>query len=336
MSGILARREDAASRDLTVLTYHRVLPETRCAGYPFPSLVMPVGAFHAQVRWLVAHGEVLPLSKALERRVDDSRARRRVFALTFDDGYHDASDVAAAVLEDAGVRGTFFVTTGFVGTNELLWFDRAALLFAAVDERTRRAIVERICGEGGPIVHPPVGADGASWTRHIKGCRPEVRASILTELERAAGGALSADGFGSLSVTQLVQMHRRGHEIGSHTVSHTMLPGLDEASLRSELEKARDSISGWIGGDVLGFCYPNGDHDQRSAAAVARAGHAYACTTRDGTHAPGGDLFRIPRVDVAPLRVLDGGRRLDVTAFRRELCGLYRHRGRVAAHRDAR
>jgi peptidoglycan/xylan/chitin deacetylase (PgdA/CDA1 family) len=106
-----------------------------------------------------------------------------------------------------------------------------------------------------------------------------------------------------------------------------MLPDLDDAALKFELESSRDAISSWVGGRVLGFCYPNGDHDERSVAAVVRAGHAYACTTLDGVHPPGDDPFRIRRVDVVPERVMDGARRLDVTAFRRELCGLHPRRG---------
>jgi len=326
MSGILAHRERGMTSGLTVLMYHRVLPEERCAGYPLPSLVMPLGVFREQVRWLVAHGEVLPLAEALTRNGSGDDGRRRAFALTFDDGYNDAWEIVADVLEDTGIRGTFFVTTGFVGTNELLWFDQAALLFAAVSEPLRQEIAQEVCGERRAGERPQGGADGATWTKYLKGCDTEDRAGILSSLERATGGSPKADGFRALSVAQLVELHRRGHEIGSHTVSHAMLPHLDDASLKSEVEDARDAISSWLGGTVQGFCYPNGDHDERSVAAVVRAGHAYACTTHPGLHLLGGDPYRIRRVDIVPQRVTDGSGNLDETAFRRELCGLYRRR----------
>lgn len=325
LSGFLARHERNAARHLTVLMYHRVLPEERCARYPFPSLVMPRDAFREQVRWLAAHGDVLPLAEALAR--NGEHARRPAFALTFDDGYDDSSDHVAEVLEDVGVRGTFFVTTGFVGTSDLLWFDRAALLFAELAEPARRAIVQQVCGEHESDECPRPGSDVATWTGHLKNCSPKARAAILSALELATGGPPPLEGHRSLSVAQLVEMHGRGHEIGSHTVSHAMLPELDDASLQKELHDARDAISSWIGGDVPGFCYPNGDHDERTVAAVARAGHVYSCTTRDGLHPHGGDPFRIRRVGIDPRRVLSGSCRLDVTAFRRELCGLYRRYG---------
>jgi peptidoglycan/xylan/chitin deacetylase (PgdA/CDA1 family) len=125
-------------------------------------------------------------------------------------------------------------------------------------------------------------------------------------------------------VDELVELHRNGHEIGSHTVSHPLLSKLHAEGMRGEVALARGRLSEWLGGDVPGFCYPNGDFDARVVAAVARAGHSYACTTRSGIHRAGDDPFTIRRVDVVPDRTLDGARRFDETAFRRELCGLYR------------
>ena len=42
MTGLLAARERELAGGLTVLGYHRVLPEASCPGYPFPSLAMPL------------------------------------------------------------------------------------------------------------------------------------------------------------------------------------------------------------------------------------------------------------------------------------------------------
>jgi peptidoglycan/xylan/chitin deacetylase (PgdA/CDA1 family) len=321
--GILERRERDAARDLTILTYHRVLGAERSAAYPFGSLAMPIGAFRDQLRWFAAHYEVLPLAQALERIQSTTRSARPLLALTFDDGYSDSDD-AAQELEQVGMRGTFFVTTGFVGTRGLLWFDRAVLLFAEVSERVRREIVLQVCGVRNLDRLPNAGSSPARWTAHLKRLGPAQRAAILAALECTVGGPPAVDGYQALSVAQLRALHARGHEIGSHSVSHGLLPELDDVALRDEVENARDALGAWIGTTVSGFCYPNGDCDARVVAAVARAGHRYACTTRDGLHRPGDDPFLIRRVDVVPERALDGSRQFAATALRREMCGLYR------------
>lgn len=322
VSGLLASRERSAAGSLTVLTYHRVLPRQDCLDYPFPALVMPLGAFRRQVDWLAANGEVLPLSEAISRC--EQGTRRNLYALTFDDGYHDSSEVVADVLEQAGLRGTFFATTGFVGANELLWFDRSALLFAAATESLRHETAERICGDQRRDERPRRGAGPAEWTGFLKGCGPLERSAFLARLQLAVGDPVGVRRFRPMRVEQVVDMHRRGHELGSHGVSHPMLPQLDDAELRRELEGSRSILSDWIGQPVRGFCYPNGDHDDRCVAAVVRAGYAHACTTRNGIHRPFGDPMRMRRVEISPRRVLDRMGRFDSTAFRRELCRLFR------------
>jgi peptidoglycan/xylan/chitin deacetylase (PgdA/CDA1 family)/GT2 family glycosyltransferase len=325
-SGLLARRERGSADGLTVLMYHRVLEDADCADYPFPSLVMPVSAFREQVEWLAGRGEVVPLAEALRRLGRGDRRTAPLYSLTFDDGYSDAREIASGVLEDAGVRGTFFVTTGFVGSPDMLWFDRAAALFARLPDDARRRVVP--AGRGGiPRAGlPGPGSTPGRWAAALKLLPPGERDAVLAALEDEAGATPSADGFRALTVEQLVDLHRRGHEIGSHTRSHPILPGLDDEALRLEIVQARRTLSGWLGVDVPGFCYPNGDHDARVVGEVGRAGHAYACTTLDGIHRQGDDPYRIRRVGLVWDRVVGGTRAFDATAFRRELCGLYRRR----------
>ena len=331
LSGVLARRELDEAGGLTVLTYHRVLPAERCARYPFPSLAMPVDAFRAQVRWLADRREVLPLSQALEvARAGGARARP-LCALTFDDGHHDAA-VAAEILEESGLRGTFFVTTGFVGSRRLLWFDAAARLVAALPDSARRSLVLQACGAPAPSL-PPAGAGPAAWVALLKRVGARRRAAVLAALESAAGGAPEAGDDRSLDVAQLLSLRRGGHEIGSHSVSHEILTDLDDNELAREVQDAQQTLRGWLGAEAPGFCYPNGDHDTRVAAAVARAGHRYACTTSDGSFRAGDDGYCVPRVDVVAERLLSTTDGFSELAFRRELCGLYRRRAGAGSRR---
>ena len=324
LSGLLARRELGEADGLTVLTYHRVLPAERCAGYPFPSLAMPADAFRAQVRWLAARRDVLPLAQALEAARAGGTRARPLCALTFDDGHHDAA-VAAGILEESGLRGSFFVTTGFVGSARLLWFDAAARLFGALAEPARRALVREACGAPVPPLPRPGSGPGA-WVALLKRVGAKRRAAVLSALESAAGGAPEAGDDRALGVAELVALRRAGHEIGSHSVSHAILTELDDAELDREVQGARRALRGWLGEEAPGFCYPNGDHDARVAAAVARAGHLYACTTREGSFRAHDDGYRVPRVDVVAERLLSATDGFSELAFRRELCGLYRRR----------
>ena len=96
-SGLMTLFERAMRRRLTILTYHRVLPEATCQDYPFPAMAMPLGAFREQVRWLADRCELRSVSEALAAPEPPGTSgppgpggrRRPVVCLTFDDGYAD-------------------------------------------------------------------------------------------------------------------------------------------------------------------------------------------------------------------------------------------------------
>jgi polysaccharide deacetylase family protein (PEP-CTERM system associated) len=52
-------------------------------------------------------------------------------------------------------------------------------------------------------------------------------------------------------------IHHRGHEVGSHSMSHTLLPGLSTAQLDTELMESKKLLEDLLGGPVLGFRAPN-------------------------------------------------------------------------------
>jgi peptidoglycan/xylan/chitin deacetylase (PgdA/CDA1 family) len=323
--GVLAWFERRMRGVPTVLTYHRVLPDVQCARYPFPSLVMPLSMFEQQVAWLAARAEVRPLRElhaCLATR--GSGSGRALVAVTFDDGYHDNAELAAPVLERFGVRGTFFVTTGFVGDGAAMWYDRAATAVGALGDDAVRVAIGRTVAVPSPaqLAADRVGA----WVETLKACGPAERRAAVEALARAAGAAAGdVDGsFRAMRPADVGRLADAGHEIGSHSHSHEILTSLEDDELERELALSRRRIEQWTGRPVAGFCYPNGSVDDRVAAATARAGYAYACTTsppsRRAAHA---DRHRLPRVDVTRRRVVGRGDSFDLTAFRAEISSLH-------------
>ena len=138
---------------------------------------------------------------------------------------------------------------------------------------------------------------------------------------KPAVGHLPLEGFAAMSRPQVVNLHSRGHEVGSHTLSHPVLPRLDDRELRHEVTGSKHQLETWLDAPVPGFCYPNGDHDERSVRAVSEAGYSYACTTLPGLHTGASDPFRIARVDVTPGAVTGPTGSASLTALRAEICG---------------
>jgi peptidoglycan/xylan/chitin deacetylase (PgdA/CDA1 family)/GT2 family glycosyltransferase len=109
-----------------------------------------------------------------------------------------------------------------------------------------------------------------------------------------------------LDAHELRQVATRGTDVGSHSRTHPDLTALDEDELRAEVAGSREDLRSLDGDWASAFAYPQGRHDPRVCAAVRVAGYRAAFTVAPGVARPGGDLLRIPRIEVhrgdSPLR----------------------------------
>lgn len=302
-------------RGVTILTYHRVLPDKQCSAYPFPSLAMPLQKFRQHVKLLASHCTVLPVRAAYSSATVPSPSRPQV-CVSFDDGYADNFQYAAPILEEFNMRATFFITADFVATRQLMWFDQAALLWNQIGPNQLQAV---LC----PIYKNMAGLCAmvslGDWIGLLKSCNTQLRRAILIAATQSSHSLDSQD-YSPMSLQQVAELHHRGHEIASHTLTHPLLPQLENSDLRRELQESRRLLTLWTGANVEGFSYPNGDHDERTVAAVKQAGYNYACTTIRGINSTDHDPMQLCRVQVDPRRVRAHPNFLSELEFRAELC----------------
>jgi peptidoglycan/xylan/chitin deacetylase (PgdA/CDA1 family) len=79
--------------------------------------------FESFCRFFQSHFKVVPLSA----QIAGCRERRNMggtLSITLDDGYRDNAEVAAPILRKLGLPATFFVTTGFIGTDYVPQWDQ--------------------------------------------------------------------------------------------------------------------------------------------------------------------------------------------------------------------
>jgi len=116
-----------------VLMYHKIDAQVPTSPVGRDLTVEPA-AFEAQLRYLHAHGIATITASELAHDVARGVRPERVVVLTFDDGYEDAATVALPLLRKYGARGTFFVSSGFVGTpRHLTWNEMRAMRAAGME-----------------------------------------------------------------------------------------------------------------------------------------------------------------------------------------------------------
>ncbi len=91
--------------------------------------------------------------------------------------------------------------------------------------------------------------------------------------------------------------------IGSHTVTHTILPQMPDDVLHDELIQSKHYLEELIGKPCKSFSYPNGSFMQRDVEAV-REVYEIAFTVEQRNPRPNDDLMLVPRIGVtcAPVR----------------------------------
>ena len=103
--------------------------------------------------------------------------------------------------------------------------------------------------------------------------------------------------FRIMDTQQVRKVAAAGHEVGSHTMTHVRLAGVDPTQLAVEVGESRRVLEDVLQSEVPGFCYPWGSYDAASADAVRAAGYDNACVT--GDYEPG-DRVTLPRCYVSP------------------------------------
>lgn len=326
-AGVLDVLSRAATRKLTVLMYHRVLPDRLAASYPLANLVVRESIFRSQMRWLASSTHVVPLGEALRARRHLGSQGMPVVSVTFDDGYQDNCDVAAPVMEEHGLRGTFFVATDFVEGTGTLWFDEAGFAFGQLGAARCTELLRptRSFTDLGSIL---------SW---LKTRGHEGRALALADLRAHTSALPRGLVYDAMSPAQVRGLHESGHEVGSHSRTHSILTQLSPSQVADELASSRERVAEWTGEAPIGFCYPNGNVDDVAARAVRCVGYGYACTTSRGVNTRGTDRYRLRRLMVAESSTsFPVGHHVDVL-FAAEVFGLHwmlrRLRETVRRHR---
>lgn len=304
---------------LSVVTFHRVLPEAERLAYPYPGLVVTPQELDAFLAYFMEHFDCGALATQHERYLAGESSSRPLLALTFDDGQYDNYRNARPLLAQHRVKASFFIPVVAVERQELLWHDRLgfAILGLARQGQGGRERLMRILAVAGLS-----GSGQRSLVENVvqesKGLALEARLRLVEALANASGMARAPEFARPMTFEELAELAADGHEIGSHSMTHCMMPECDDRALAYELSESRRVLQARLGQTIETFCYPNGNCDARTAHAVAKAGYRRAVTTTWGRNGQEADRFQLRRCDMDAERVRDSSGKLvpALVAFR--------------------
>ena len=184
-----------------------------------------------------------------------------------------------------GLTATFFLSGRALVGEGAYWFQQLEALVEAYE--TARVGTEL----GLPGVDAPALARAAERDRDTR--------------RRIGEMASDIDDPPILDVDGIRVLRDAGMDIGFHTVEHVSLPSLDDAELARALLLGRAELDTTVGRSIDRFAYPHGTVDERSRAAVRRAGFATAWTGSPTAVRRTDDAFALGRWEPGPLAVDD-------------------------------
>lgn len=321
--GLTAPRRRSRGR-LSIVTFHRVLPEAERQAYPYPGLVVTPQELDAFLTYFTANFDCGALASQHDRYLRGEFSARPLLALTFDDGQYDNYRNARPVLARHQVKASFFTPVVAVERHELLWHDRLGFAILALLKQAHggREQLMRVLAAAGLTGNGPRSLV-ENAVQESKGLALEARLRLVEALAEASGIAQAPEFARLMTFDELAELAADGHEIGSHSMTHCMMPECDDRALTYEISESRRVLQARLAQPIESFCYPNGNSDARTANAVAKAGYRQAVTTTWGHNGQGADQFQLRRFDMDAARVRDSRGTLvpAVLAFR--MSGLY-------------
>lgn len=229
----------------------------------------------------------------------------RAVAVTFDDGYRDNYEMAAPILDGAGVPATFYVAVGSIESGNLPWPARLRYAFyttaltrwsdphGALHLLTTGPEREQAMLFASDYCAPLSGSPQESFVQAVE-------AELEVDPKRHRGLMMNWD--------HLRALVDHGHIVGSHTMTHPNLAHVSDEQARIELFESKRRLEAELGSPVLHFAYPCPalqPHWKETTVEISRqAGYLTAVTTDGGSVCRRDDPLHLRRA--GPTKKIEG------------------------------
>ena len=257
--------------------------------------------FERVLVYLEKHFELVSLAELVHRTVSRLRIHGREIAITFDDGLRNNATVAYPLLREMRVPATFFLCPELINDGAWLWNHEARARLEFLEKTVVARIRESLEFDAPLRGESEVDAIVAGMKTLGLPRRQEVEASIRKESRDFEPLPVHRRACDVLSWDEIKRLDRKLITIGSHTLTHPILPTLDDATKEREIRDSKLWLERVLGREVEFFCYPNGERDARARELVAETYRA-AVTTVPGTIAVGADVLNLPRIGACNTR----------------------------------
>lgn len=290
---------------LLIIGYHRILPRSHPEYKKMqPGMRVEPETLEMHIKTLKKNFEIVDLNDWVKRVKKGQTVPKKACALTFDDGWIDNYEYAFPILKKQNALATIFLVSSMIGTSKKFWPERITdILFQLKEKKTMEIGEEqkKWLSDYGISEQQLATLDDGIIDKLINTLKMLSDKKILKMLEIFSLDEKkmeSVEGTAHiLNLTQIAEMMNSGLiSFASHTQQHLRLTKIDaEKDLEYEIIQSKTVLEAMLGNKINGFCYPNGDFNERSLS-KAKLVYDYACTTKKGWNTATSELLLLNRI----------------------------------------
>ena len=284
-------------RDALVLVYHGIVAEEKPEPFRYHHTV---AEFERHLDWLGKRCSPVTLAEFARWKQGDWHARKPPVLVTFDDGYRNNATVAAQLLRQKGIPAVFFLASGYIAGDNVLWPDEVFARICAWRSTTLEG--PNAATHAIPLNRTEREAAALAIVEECKNIPDDRRREFIAYLARETpecDSTLDAEAQRFMSWEEARGLEASGFDLGSHTVTHPILTSLSPEDLRRELRESRAIIKAQTGSECLALAYPNGRARDISGSVLneaAGAGYEYAFTVSNRWCRRTADALQLDRI----------------------------------------
>jgi peptidoglycan/xylan/chitin deacetylase (PgdA/CDA1 family) len=288
-----------SSRKLIILCYHRICNTDESFMLDEGVVSTTPGEFETQMKFVSKHFNVITFRRLAEYR-KMGRFPKNALIITFDDGYRDNYTTAYPVLRKYGLSATIFLTTGYIETSKLFWWDKVAYIIKKTGEREAELSVNGAIYRFGLSSLEHEKKTILEIIKILKSLKKEEQSHILHQMGKQLNVNIDGSAGEGVLLTwkEIREMSCNGIEFGSHSVNHPIFSTISYTEMENELISSRKEIEKNISLSPVAFAYPDGYYDMLTKKAMKRSGFQYAVTLIKGINDSLTDPYELKRIPI--------------------------------------
>lgn len=255
----------------SILLYHGVYSDKSELSYKNSSgKHISESEFSKQIKYVKENFNIISLNQISDAIEGKIKLENDSVAITFDDGFLNNYEVARPVLEKYKVPTTFYISTGFIGSSDLMWTDKLESMIV----KNYDSIINLDLGEIGSFSLKSINQNIKEFLGiklKLKMLEDSHKNKILKDIEgQLKTKSEGHDLYKFMNWDQVREMNKSDlFDFGAHTVNHISLAKAPTSIMQQQITESISDINKELGVNCNLFSYPEGQEDDFNEEVIA-------------------------------------------------------------------